>query len=254
MGSQEEWSAEDDECHVAHCPPQLGQLGRPQYCGSAPDGAMVLPPCCAMPELQAQLGQGGRLAPAPALAHLAACSCARRVRKAKPVPSAGARPFLSATPYPGPASLMMLPENDFIRARLCALYTRTRCKQSEASLLTVSARAWIDREPSYALTLARFRSVRWNAQVGPTHSAPPSAPPPKYEPVPPPAEWGAPPPPPPPPAPPAAPGQIVPTTNLNAVQVRASLEALLAEPYIAIQRRLELANLLIGFEVRSRMK
>jgi hypothetical protein len=41
---------------------------------------------------------------------------------------------------------------------------------------------------------------------------------------------------------------------LNAVQVRASLEALLAEPYIAIQRRLELANLLIGFEVRRRVK
>jgi hypothetical protein len=30
--------------------------------------------------------------------------------------------------------------------------------------------------------------------------------------------------------------------------VRASLEALFAEPYLAVQRRLELANLLIGFE------
>jgi len=73
-------------------------------------------------------------------------------------------------------------------------------------------------------------------------------PPPGYEPLPPREDWGAPPPAPPPPAPPAAPGQIVPTTNLNAVQVRASLETLLSEPYIAIQRRLELANLLIGFE------
>jgi len=42
--------------------------------------------------------------------------------------------------------------------------------------------------------------------------------------------------------------QIVPKTNLDAAQVRASLEMLVAEPYVAIQRKLELANLLIGFE------
>ncbi|KAJ1481829.1 hypothetical protein T484DRAFT_1806075 [Baffinella frigidus] len=36
--------------------------------------------------------------------------------------------------------------------------------------------------------------------------------------------------------------------RLEHVQTRASLEQLLAEPYLAIQRRLELANLIVGFE------
>ena len=86
------------------------------------------------------------------------------------------------------------------------------------------------------------------AGAEPPPAAPRPAAPPHYEPPPPPAEFGAPPPAPPPPAPPTPPGQVVPTTNLNAVQVRASLETLLAEPYLAVQRRLELANLLVGFE------
>jgi len=90
--------------------------------------------------------------------------------------------------------------------------------------------------------------VAVKAGAEPPPAAPRPAAPPHYEPPPPPAEFGAPPPAPPPPAPPTPPGQVVPTTNLNAVQVRASLETLLAEPYLAVQRRLELANLLVGFE------
>ena len=71
--------------------------------------------------------------------------------------------------------------------------------------------------------------------------------PPSYQPPPPPQPWGVSPPSPPPP--PLGSGkEIVPTTNLDQVQVRAGLEVLLAEPYVAIQRRLEVANLLIGFE------
>mmetsp|Transcript_5455 Transcript_5455/g.13230 ORF Transcript_5455/g.13230 Transcript_5455/m.13230 type:complete len:459 (+) Transcript_5455:3-1379(+) len=49
------------------------------------------------------------------------------------------------------------------------------------------------------------------------------------------------------PPPAETPGQIVPSAT-NEVQTRASLEQLLAEPYLAIQRRLELANLIVGFE------
>jgi len=50
-------------------------------------------------------------------------------------------------------------------------------------------------------------------------------------------------------APPAtAPGQIVPLTNLPPPQIRACLESLLSEPYLAVQRRLELGTILVGFE------
>ena len=84
----------------------------------------------------------------------------------------------------------------------------------------------------------------------PTQPSPPlpSGPAPNYEAPAPRAEWGAAPPPPPPAPPPASIGELVPRTNLDQVQVKACLEALLAEPYLAVQRRLELANLLVGFE------
>ena len=67
-------------------------------------------------------------------------------------------------------------------------------------------------------------SVKAGTQ-SPAPAPPRPAAPPGYEPPPPPADFGAPPPAPPPPAPPAAPGDIVPRTNLNAVQVRVSPEA-----------------------------
>jgi len=61
--------------------------------------------------------------------------------------------------------------------------------------------------------------------------APPSMPPPES-----------------PPPPPPLGGELAPQQTLNEVQLRACLEALLGEPYLAVQRRLEMANLLIGFE------
>ncbi|EKX52970.1 hypothetical protein GUITHDRAFT_161126 [Guillardia theta CCMP2712] len=45
-----------------------------------------------------------------------------------------------------------------------------------------------------------------------------------------------------------APGQIVPLNNLPPPQIRACLESLLSEPYLAVQRRLELGTILVGFE------
>lgn len=61
------------------------------------------------------------------------------------------------------------------------------------------------------------------------------------------------PPPPPVPAPAQGPGTgsgalLANVGTLSAEQARAKLEELLSEPYLAVQRRLELANLIIGFE------
>jgi hypothetical protein len=75
------------------------------------------------------------------------------------------------------------------------------------------------------MTHAELAQVSVKAGTQPPAPAPPRpAAPPGYEPPPPPAEFGAPPPAPPPPAP-AAPGEVVPTTNPNAMQVRVSPEA-----------------------------
>ena len=75
------------------------------------------------------------------------------------------------------------------------------------------------------MTHAELAQVSVKAGTQPPAPAPPRpAAPPGYEPPPPPAEFGEPPPVPPPPAP-AAPGEVVPTTNLNTLQVRVSPEA-----------------------------
>ena len=49
------------------------------------------------------------------------------------------------------------------------------------------------------------------------------------------------------PEPPAGQPGLVPSPN-NAIEAHRSLEALLNEPYLAVSRRIELANLLVGFE------
>jgi hypothetical protein len=129
------------------------------------------------------------------------------------------------------------PDIWFVRVATCRATRPSSCKIFVAQ--RISAREFSPYSFNFP---RRALAVNWNKVVAKKNENTTQEPLSEYN--------AAPPPPPPPPGPAQPPNQIVPLTpyEIAPLDARARLEAILSEPYLAVQRRLELANLLIGFE------